>query len=109
MKGAGFNFSLSDPRSDRLILQIESKGRNSFHPKQIVFNNRQERWVIVTLLWQKRPHLGIRWFFDNAGFPNTRGNANWFILPELLWTPILNSLPLDENLKGQVFTFLGLR
>jgi len=92
---------------DKDILEIKSPKKNISGPYFIVYKNLQEKWAIVTLAWDKKPRLGIRWFWGSKGNPNSRGNPTWFILPNELNNSILNGLPLSQTLRKEISTFLN--
>ena len=79
----GEDFDLFD---DSKILQINSPRENISGPFDVVYKDTDERWAIVTIKWDGKPRLGIRWFWDSNGMPNGHGYSTWFVgkpLPEL--------------------------
>ena len=81
-KNAGKTFNLND---DGEILQINSPmSRIEGNPYVVVLKDVNERWCIVALKWDNQHQLGIRWFWDNSGFPQTNGIATWTVLPNNL-------------------------
>ena len=101
-KNGGEDFDLLQ---DDLILKINSP-RNSVNTHKVVYKNIEERWVIVALRWDGLPRLGIRWFWDTNGMPNSHGYSTWFLIPPSLNENILNALPLDISLKKEIIIFL---
>lgn len=83
MKNTGKDFDIKD---DSKILQIDSPKAHLSGPYTVVFKNLDERWAIVALDWgkEKKPRLGIRWFWDNSGNPFSSGNGTWFVIPPSL-------------------------
>ena len=101
-KNGGEDFDLLQ---DDLILKINSP-RDIVNTYKVVYKNIEERWVIVALRWDDKPRLGIRWFWDTNGMPNSHGYSTWFLIPPGLNENILNALPLDILLKKEIVIFL---
>ena len=103
----GEDFDLFD---DSKILQINSPRENISGPFDVVYKDSDERWAIVTIKWDGKPRLGIRWFWDSNGMPNGHGYSTWFVgkpLPELAkkciasWRKFLTRLRLtmQKNMR----------
>jgi hypothetical protein len=105
MKNAGNSFDLEDKA---LIKSIRApKELVTVPPVDIVYTSSAERWVIVTLKWDGKPRLGIRWFWGTNGYPTVFGNAAWFVLPPNIAGSVLNGLPLEMPLKKRGENFLA--
>ena len=103
VKDGGESFDLVQ---DKKILEITSPQDSVKGPYRIVYKDVTERWVIVTLKWDNKPRLGIRWFWDTCGTPNSFGYSTWFIIPSGLAFAILGTLPLDMEFRKEVMEFL---
>ena len=80
----GWNFPIAD---DNQVLDINSPQRHIEGPYVVVDRSLEERWVVVALDWihangERAPSLGIRWFYETAGYPVSRGYSTWFIFPQ---------------------------
>jgi len=80
---------------DLEILSIKSPKNRLRGPWAVVYKNIKERWAIVSLTWDNRPALAIRWFWGSKGQPLSSGYPTWFIIPEALNENHLSLL--DEN------------
>ncbi len=69
----------------------------------------KRRWQTITILrdtgndndslalgnWDGSPALGMRWNGDNnsdIGNPQSRGQATWFIVPEIYWRGLVDTI-----------------
>lgn len=100
----GENFDLFD---DSKILQIDSPRENISGPFEVIYKDIGERWAIVTIQWDGKPRLGIRWFWDSNGMPNGHGYSTWFVVPDEIAFAILNGLPIKSALKLKTQDFLA--
>ena len=100
---AGERFDLRD---NKAILKINSPQKSVGGPYTIVHKDIDERYVIVALGWNNDPALGIRWFWDAAGNPISRGYPTWFIIPSGLYDSILKDLPIKYKLRRKIDEFL---
>ena len=100
----GEDFDLFD---DSKILQINSPRENINGPFDVVYKDTDERWAIVTIKWDGKPRLGIRWFWDSNGMPNGHGYSTWFVVPDEIAFAILNGLPIKPPLKLKTQVFLA--
>ncbi len=89
---------------DKEILSVCSPKDKVSGPYEIVYKT--DYWAIVTLKYESRPRLGIRWFTGKIGTPSARGNATWFVLPEELYDSILSGLPLKPTQRFKIDKFL---
>lgn len=87
---------------------IKSPRHSLQGPYAVLYKNEPERWTVVAILWQDKPRLGIRWFWENLGHPISRMYPTWFVIPELLEPGILNSLSLSRETKKLVMEFLAV-
>ena len=88
MKNTGESFTLDDDD----ILQINSPKKRLSGPYVVIFKSLEERWAIVAFDWDKKPRLGIRWFWGNGGNPFSSGNGTWLVIPPSLSKNILLGL-----------------
>jgi len=102
MYGKEFDLSKDDE-----ILKIKSPKDSCEGSYLVVDKSIEERWAIVVPLWKKEPRLGFRWFWDNNGYPNSRGHATWMIITPKLQNIILNGLEkyIDCDLKIKIDHF----
>jgi hypothetical protein len=103
MYGTGATFPLEN---DEDILKINSPKESVSGPYRVVYKNLQERWAIVALEWDKKPHLGIRWFWDGGGNPFSSGHGTWLVVPSSLSRNMLSGLPIDHYTAGKIDDFL---
>lgn len=100
----GEGFDLSD---NSKILQIDSPRENISGPYEVIYKDMEERWAIVSIKWDGKPSLGIRWFWDSNGMPNGHGYSTWFVIPDEIVLSILNGLPIKPAVKMKVQDFLA--
>lgn len=100
----GEDFDLFD---DSKILQIDSPRENISGPFEVIYKDTDERWAIVTIKWDGKPCLGIRWFWDSNGMPNGHEYSTWFVVPDEIAFAILNGLPIKSTLKIKTQDFLA--
>lgn len=101
---ANQNLSINN---DHEILSVTSPQKNIGGPYKVVYKDIQEQWAIVALDWDNFPRLGIRWFNSPSGNPVSRGYPTWFMIPEALTKPILNSLPINHAFSNKVDDYLA--
>jgi hypothetical protein len=104
IKNGGYGFDLAN---DSDILSINSPQKNVGGPYVVVHKDMQERWVIVAMDWDKKPVLGMRWFWGDGGNPRSTTYSTWLVIPSSLNTGILSSLSLGQDLKSKVEDFLS--
>ena len=94
--------------TDSQILEINSPQDEVGGPYKVVYKNSSNYWAIVALDWgtEKKPSLGIRWFYHNHGYPNAFQWGLWFIIPSELSEVILPTLNIDPELHTRVSRFL---
>lgn len=95
-----------DLRDEERILEIDSPQANIGGPYKVLYKDVQERWAVVVLKWNNKPRLGVRWFWDSCGEPNSRGYSTWFVVPPNLSIAVLNGLPLVHDVRLLVDDFL---
>ena len=101
---AGENFDMTKNTN---ILKINSPKNRVSGPFVLVYKNIKSRWALVAFSWDKKPQLGLRWFWDNAGMPISRGHSTWLVVPQELTTTILNGLPLNAAFRAKIDDFLS--
>ena len=101
---AGEKFNLNN---NEAIKAINSPKISVNGPYSVVFKNIEERWAIVALDWNDKPHLAIRWFWSKAGNPTSTGHPTWFIIPSQLVYSTLNGLPLNFKYRKLLESFLN--
>lgn len=92
--------------SDDNILSISSPMYTVGGPYKVVYKNVDARWAIVALNWSGKATLGIRWFTDTIGLPNSRGYPTWFVIPSELQSAILNGIPMELGFKMRIIEYL---
>jgi hypothetical protein len=100
---AGKSFDLTN---DDEILKINSPKDKVNGPYKVIYKDLSERWAIVALDWNKKPQLGIRWFWGNGGNPFSSAHPIWLVIPSALTKNILSGLPIDHQLSGRIDDFL---
>ncbi len=103
MNNTGESFDLEN---DNSLLQINSPRENLSGPYVVVFKNIKERWAIVAIEWDKKPRLGMRWFWGNGGAPFSSGHGIWLVIPPALSKNVLIGLPIDHGFAGKIDDFL---
>ena len=102
---AGKDFSLED---DNKILQINSPQKHmGDSPYAVVYKNLSDRYVIVAIDWDGKPHLAIRWFWSTMGNPTSTFQPTWFVVPTSLSRSMLSGLPLDHEFSRKIDDFLA--
>jgi hypothetical protein len=96
---AGKDFDLSN---DGLILQMNSPMDQVVGPYAIVYKNIDERVVIVALDFKDRPCFGFHIYTGELGFPSSRGQSTWHIIPLAQSYELLECL-LSESERAQLF------
>ena len=81
--------------------QISNRHINPNNTKVIAIDN-TEKWALAGLIFDDTPHLGIRWFNCQNGYPV----SGWFIIPKSLDCAILSSLTLSIENKKLIEYFL---
>ena len=88
------------------ILQINSPRKRLKGPYSVVYKDRKARFAIVTMDWDNKPTLGIRWFWDGCGYPNTHGYPTWLVAPDFIQQYILPNFNVPPNLETRIKKFL---
>lgn len=105
IENAGKDFPLED---NSQILRINSpKEHLGDSPYAVVYKNLPDRWAIVALDWDGKPHLGIRWFWSTKGNPTSTFHPTWFVLPAELSRSMLSGLPLKHEFSRKIDDFLA--
>ncbi len=91
------------PLDDDSILKINSPQKHVGGPYAVVTKSVESRFAIVAMDWYKKPTLGIRWFYGNCGYPNTRGYSTWLMAPEFVKKYLVSE---DVNLTQLIEDFL---
>jgi len=70
--------------------------KNSVEDIEVVYDSGPVpySWSVVTLKWEGKDSVGIRWNGDeerSKGTPQSRGNPTWFIVPEELSEEVLRA------------------
>lgn len=89
------------------ILKICSPKKDISGPYFVIYIDITDRWAIVALDHKGEHRLGIRWFWDSCGTPQSRGHSIWFIIPESLNNSILSTLGLTQNILDAINDFLN--
>ena len=102
---SGINFAIE---KNEEILSLNSPKTYIGGPYVVVYKSIENRWAIVALDWDKKPRLGIRWFWDNGGSPFSSGHPTWFIIPEALNKSTLDGLTIESySLRVSIERFLA--
>ena len=96
---AALSFNLTD---EKQILKIDSPRDQVGGPWFVVHTDVQHRWAIVVMHWNKKPCLGIRWFYGGQGTPSVRGYGTWFVIPDQLANAILDKLPIAPQKRSEI-------
>jgi hypothetical protein len=109
VRNAGNGFLLNNANF-RLVNSPHTKPNEQIKgPYTGVYISHPDRWAIVACDWNNKPSLGIRWFVEVNGNPQSRNFATWYILPSGLHLPILNWLrgKIPQGLLTDVTAFLN--
>jgi len=101
---AGETFALEN---NDMILGINSPKESLGGPYSVVYKSLTERWAIVTMDWDEKAGLGIRWFWGNAGNPFSSGHPTWLVIPSSLCISLLNGLPLPYEYRKSIEKYLS--
>ena len=107
IQNAGENFPLEN---NNKILEINSpKDQMGDSPYAVVYKDLSDRYAIVAIDWNGKPHLGIRWFWFAEGHPVSRKGsfATWFVMPTSLSRNMLFGLPLNHEFSRKIDDFLA--
>lgn len=106
-------------RNDNQILEIDSPQRRVGGRTYVVVDKSiDERWAVIALGWEHDngaivPSLGIRWFYETAGYPVSRGYSTWFLFPassgEFNLRVVRDLLSIPREFAEQVELFLAGR
>ncbi len=93
------------------ILGINSPKQYLDGPHDVVYTSMGEgdegRWAVVTLKWEGKPRLGVRWFHGKHGYPLGHfGYGTWYVVPPMLSKGLLASLPLAKPVLEKTTGFL---
>lgn len=69
---------------------------------KVLYTDENDNFSIVSLLWCGNKRIAIRWdgSDDGLGFPQSRGKATWFILPQKV--ALAFALSIDNTEMAQV-------
>ena len=96
-------------RDDKEILEIDSPQGKVGGPYVAVVKSLAERWAIVALEWEARPCLGIRWFWQQNGYPHAINWGTWLVISTSLLEILRPGLPLEETRRRLLQDFLAGR
>ena len=88
------------------ILAIDSPKDMVGGPYFVVHKNSEERYALVALEWCGEPAIGIRWFWDTVGNPQSSSFPTWTIIPTAFYRTLQEHFPLNIKHKNPVEDFL---
>ena len=92
--------------NDAEILQIKVFKKSGVGPYLVVYKNIKDRWAIVAMDWfignKAEPRLGIRWFNQNVGNPQSSSKPSWLVIPPEMSKNILFGLPIEHDFYGKI-------
>lgn len=74
---------------------------------KVVYVDKEERWAVVAANWNKEPRLCMRWFWDTAGFPQSRGYGAWMVITPKLAEAILDKFLMNPKDKDKINQFIA--
>lgn len=92
--------------NDRNILAINSPESMVEGPYLVIHKDAEQRYALVALDWNGEPGIGIRWFWESVGNPQSSGFPTWTVLPGDLYRTLHNHFPLDAKKAHHVDKFL---
>lgn len=100
--GEACDFSTDDD-----ILSINSPRGKVDGPYLVIHKNADQRYALVALDWDGEPRIGIRWFWESVGNPQSRSVPTWTILPDDLYRALQTHFPLNVRRAHYVDKFLA--
>jgi len=97
---------ICDFSTDDDILSINSPESMVGGPYLVMHKNPEQRYALVALDWNGEPKIGIRWFWESVGNPQSSGFPTWTILPDDLYRTLHNHFPLDAKNACHVNKFI---
>jgi len=93
--------------NDHDILAINSPESRVNGPYLVVHKDAKQRYALVALDWDKQPRVGIRWFWDAVGNPQSTGYPTWTVLPNDLYRKLHGGFSLSAKNARLVEKFLA--
>lgn len=58
--------------------------RKKIKDVKVLYTDETDNFSIAAVLWNNNKRIAIRWngSGENLGYPQSRGNATWFIIPQ---------------------------
>jgi len=93
--------------TDDDILSINSPRDRVGGPYLVIHKNAEQRYALVALDWDGEPKIGIRWFWESIGNPQSRSLPTWTVLPDDLYRVLQTHFPLNVRRAHYVGKFLA--
>ena len=75
----------------------------------VLYTDKADNFSIASILWNGNKRIAIRWngSDDSLGFPQSRGKATWFILPQkvaLAFATSIGNAEMEQVVKASTST-----
>ncbi len=75
----------------------------------VLYTDETDNFSIASVLWNDNKRIAIRWngSGDNLGYPQSRGKATWFILPQkvaLAFALSIGNAEMEQIIKASTST-----
>ena len=72
---------------------------------KVLYTDETDNFSIASMLWNDNNRIAIRWngSGDNLGYPQSRGKATWFILPQkvaLAFAMSIGNAEMEQVIKA---------
>ena len=72
---------------------------------KVLYTDETDNFSIASVLWNDNNRIAIRWngYGDNLGYPQSRGKATWFILPQkvaLAFAMSIGNAEMEQVIKA---------
>ena len=86
--------------------------RKSIKDVKVLYTDETDNFSIASVLWNGDKRIAIRWngSEDSLGYPQSRGKATWFILPQkvaLAFAMSIGNAEMEQVIKASASTPLA--
>lgn len=83
--------------------------RKSIKDLKVLYTDETDNFSIASMLWNGNKRIAIRWngSGDSLGYPQSRGKATWFILPQkvaLAFALSIGNAEMEQVIKASTST-----
>ena len=76
---------------------------------KVIYTDEADNFSIASVLWNDKKRIAIRWngSGNNLGYPQSRGKATWFILPQkvaLAFAISIGNAEMEQVIKASTAT-----